>query len=112
MSRHLYFRDDRYISIGGVLYNIPDLFLGIITAVPGIIVAFPRMMTNNSSIPAATFLCKQRVLFYFNTPTLILRKVPVEIVHFVEGYKIDIFFDKINLKKMPAAIQHKTPVFK
>src|SRR5690606_8955771 len=73
-----------------------------------------RMIIDISplKIGAATpssYLRKPWILFYFNTPTVVLHQMPMEHIHFVHGEVVDKFLYIINRIKIPTHIEHQAP---
>src|SRR6185437_15519806 len=56
--------------------------------------------------PGAHF-CKQRQPFYFNTPAVVVGKVPMKNIVFVFGHLINVLFHELLGKKMTAYIEHQ-----
>src|SRR5688572_2849912 len=69
-------------------------------------------MTNNSLIPESRDLLKFRILLYFNPPSLIFRKMPMEAIELVMRHQVDVLLNEFNRKHMSADIQMEATIRK
>src|SRR5215213_6705333 len=105
MAWHLNFRNYRYMTIHCVLHYFFYFVLCIKSAIFYVVISFARVAANDSAIAATAYLGKLWIFFYFNAPSLVISKMPVEIIHFMQSDVINIFFYKRNRKEMPANIK-------
>src|SRR5512133_739448 len=114
MCGHLNLRNHIYVTFSGIGYNLPYFFLCVKTAVGGFLSGLlclagtPRfVLTVNSH---GTHLCQQWVLFDLYAPSLVIYKVPVKDIHFVQSKNIYIPFYEADIEEMPAHIKvHSSP---
>src|SRR5579872_1081487 len=98
---------DGDIPVRRIFDDVADLVLRIISAVFGAVVARARRVADDRTAAAGADFREQGITFDFNAPALVLRKVPVEVVHFMQRDKIDIAFDEFDGEEMSADVQMK-----
>src|SRR5580765_8383590 len=96
MPRHFNFRYDGDKSLRSIINHVFDLLLSIETSRTLVIVSFSRISTNDGSISECTNFSKAWIFFDFYSPSLVLGKMPVEIIHFVQREVVNVFLNKIN----------------
>ena len=101
MSRKFDFGNDRDKTVCCIFYHILDLFLRIETAI------FRSFAIDTFG----TDLCQFRIFFDFDTPTLIVRQMPVHAVDLEQGQYIEVFLYVLYRDEMTARIQHDTTIF-
>ena len=125
MSGHIDLGQHVNVALGSVTHNIPHLLLcvveGAILAVGLRALACPIYLAvllnlGYGSVVAAAALgtlgCEQRILLYLGTPTLVVGKVPMKHIHFVNGHKIYHFLHLLNGEEMAAHVEHKATIAK
>src|SRR5664280_17557 len=114
MTRHLYFRDNGHKFRSGISYNIPDLILGIESSVrfPIIDKRLLPAMTHESLFTERSNLYKPGIFLYFYPPSLVISQVPVQGVHFIKGYHVDISLYIFGREEMTAHVKMHSPVGK
>ena len=113
MARHFDFRDDRNVFAGCISHYLFYLFLSIISSdffpvkdlrIVGIIVIYQSFFSFRTDFH------QFGELFNFNSPSLIIRQVPVENVHLVHGKHVDKLVYIIYRSEIPAWIEHHSTV--
>ena len=74
------------------------------------IIAGAGVAADDRSVSPCTNGSKLWIFFYLDPPTLVIRKMPVEIIHFMQGDIVDVFFYIINREKVAAYIEMKTAI--
>ena len=97
MSRHIYLRNHRYISLGSISYHFFDLFLRVETAV----LIFPSPSAN---------LCQIGILFNFDSPSLVVCQMPMKMIQPMECQQINDSLYLSDREEMTAHIQHGSPI--
>src|SRR5258708_19974637 len=94
MTWHFYFRDDRYLSVGCVLYDLLYFFLRIISSVSLTVKPMEHFffMADQGFLPPGGHRLQERIFFYFDAPALVVCQIPVEGFQFVYGQYINPFF--------------------
>ncbi len=113
MSRKVNFRNYLYISFLGICHNLTNLFLSIEPSV-----AFPvrriirtaKIAADNSVVAPRSNLSQFRMALDFNSPSLVVSKMPMEYIELVKRKHINGTLHHLNIRKMPADIEHKPPV--
>ena len=107
MARNIYFRNNRYVPVGRIPDNAPDLFLRIKTFMgPAFILAAPpRLYLRISSL--ASHGCQFGIFFNLDAPSGIIRQMPVQDIHFQEPHLVNQPLHLLLSKKMPCFIQHE-----
>ena len=83
MSGKLYFRNDRDIPIGSILNNFFNLFLREKVGSVWSPVILSRIFTNHGLFPLTPDLREFWVFLDLDTPSLIIRQMPVEHAQFM-----------------------------
>ena len=92
MSRHFYFRNHFDMACHGIRYNLPNIILRIKAflhrgfSLTGITTGKERR--SRTFHPARSNFRKQRVTFDFNTPTIIIRQMQMQLVQFQHSHAI------------------------
>ena len=115
MSRHFYFGNYIDIFVGRISYDLFNLLLCIIPSmlytvkylrVVYIIIVYQRLF------PLGADFCQFRIFLDFDSPSLIVRQMPVEDVHFVHSQQVDKLVDIFYRCVMTADVQHQSAVYK
>ena len=109
VPRHINFRYHRNKTVGSILYNFLGFFLRIIAAYRNAVV-FVGSRSRNCFLPMRTNLCQFRVFLDLDTPTLVFRQVPMEIIDIVHSQHINDFLQIIYREKVASDIYHKPAV--
>ena len=109
MTGDIYFGYHRDITFGSIAHYLAHIFVGIISAIRQWLV-FSRIKSEDFPFAYGTFLCQFRPTFHFNTPGLIVRQMPMEVVKFMKGKVINILFDEIYGEEMAYHIQMHTTI--
>src|SRR6266498_4493545 len=112
MTRHFNFGYDGYITVGCIFYYIFYFFLCVKATITNAIVSFSGITSDGRTISPTANLSKLWIFFYFNPPSLVICQMPMEIIHFMQGEVIDIFFYKTYRKKMATNIEMHTTISK
>ena len=111
VPRKIYFRNNRDMAFGCVCYHFPDFVLRIKSAIRFSVI-FSAIMADYGLASLRTHLSQFRIFFDFDTPSLVIAQMPMEPVYMVQCQHIQIYFNGINRKEMPAHIQHHTSIGK
>ena len=111
MPRHLYFRNNRDMTLPGILHNFPCIFLSIISTVcTGSILrtilapAFPPGFPIG--IRAIGCLLRQfRITFDFQSPTRTVCQMPMKAIQLIACHGIELFLEKFFGTEMTRNIQ-------
>ena len=98
MPRHFDLRDDHNMQAVGIMNDVTDLLLGVITSVFHAVTGAPG--SNTLELGFA---------FDLDTPSLVIGKMPVKTVQLVHCHDVKIFFDKIHTEEMAGNVQVHTP---
>ena len=109
MTRQVDFRNNRDISFCRIGNDFFRLLLRIESAIRFAVV-LTGVMADYSFLALRSDFRQFRILFDFDTPTLVFRQMPVETVDIVQGHHINICLDFVDRKEMTAHIQHHSPV--
>ena len=113
VTRHLNLRDNIDISCSGISDNITHLILSKYATIAGIIVDLRAAISAHKGLVAiCTDSRELRIALNLYTPTLILGKVPMELVTLVQGEDVDILFHLLDSKDMAADIEQATAILK
>src|SRR6185437_9317924 len=110
MTRHFDLGDDGDIPVGGIFHDFFDLVLGVVTAVFGAVIARPGEMADDGSAAPRAHLRQSWIFLYLDAPALVIGQMPVEVVHFMEGDKVDIAFDEVHREEVAADVEMETAV--
>ena len=111
MPGHLDFGHDRNPACSCIGDYLPDLVLRIITAVRRSVVLFAFLnMPDQRLLPHRPYLCQKGVFPDLDPPTLIVGKMPMKRVEFVQEHHVDEGLYLLHGKKMPATVEHGSPV--
>ena len=97
MTGKLYFRDNRDITVGSILYDFFYIFLGVETTVC-LSVVFAAVASDDGFFTHTSDFGEFRIFFDLDSPALVVRQVPVKTIHFVHGQHVDICLDLIQRK--------------
>ena len=100
MTWHLDLWDNRHEAILRIADDLTDLILRI-EATVATAITFDTPSTD---------LCKAGILLDLNTPSLVLGKVPVELIDLEHGDDIDVLLHLINREEVTAYIDHHTAI--
>ena len=115
MSRHFYFGNNVDVFTCSISYYIFYLFLCVIPSVffsveylriIYIVIVYQCLFTFR------TDFCQFRIFLDFDSPSLIVRQMPVENVHLVHCQQVDKLVNIVNRYIMAANIQHQSAVNK
>src|SRR5450759_1228710 len=114
MSRHLYFGDYSNELRFCISNNIFNFFLGIKSAVRFAIKYIRSFSTLSYKcfFPEPPNFSESWIFFDLNPPSLVFSKMPVECIHFVKGYHVNISFNISNREQMTPYIKMHPPVNK
>lgn len=98
VTGHVYFRDDFNVPGGGVFYQVLKLFLGVHAAM-GSLVAKGFLTPGGHAFQLG-------VSGHGKAPALVIRKVEMELVEFVEGHHINEFFDVLHRHEVARGVHH------
>ena len=116
VSRQVDFGDDGDVSLSRILYHIPDLFLGIESAVGGLFYRFRvGPAVAEPSVPFNTrrpHLCQSGKGLDLDPPSLVIGQVPVKHIEFVLPHPVNEGLDLFHGEKMAAHVQHQSTPFK
>ena len=98
VSRNLNLGNNCNETLLGILYNLLDIFLCVVTAIRNavktLIVSCGRLLAQ------ASYLGEQGVFLYFDAPSLVLGKVPVETVHLVQCKNVNDLFNSLDVPEV------------
>ena len=107
MPRNIYLRHNRYVPVGRVAHNTPDLLLRIKTFMgPARILAAPPRLYLRVS-PLAADGGQLGILFNLDAPSGIVGQMPVQDIHFQKPHLVNQPLHLLLSKKMPRFIQHE-----
>ena len=92
VARHVNFRNHSDIALRSVLHNLLHLRNCVEPTVTSAVYAGSGKNSDNRAGPPGANLIEQRVTFTLHSPTLVVCKVPVKIVHLVQSQIIYILF--------------------
>ena len=92
MAGHFYFRNNIDVSVCRILYYFFYLLLCVEAAVFYSIITSAGVAANDSAVSPSTHRSKFGIFFYFNAPALVVSKVPVKSIEFMQSQVINIFF--------------------
>jgi len=110
VARHLDFRHDRDVTLGGVSHDLLRLLLCVETAV-GFIRATRECHVRAHRLATGPHVGELRVLLDLQPPALVVREVPVEGVELVHGHLVEQVFDFAHRLEVPARIEHEATPF-
>ena len=110
MPGKLYFRNNRDIPIGSILNNFFNLFLSEKVGSVWSSIILSRIFTNHGLFPLTPDLREFRIFFDLDTPSLIIRQMPVEHAQLMQSQHIDKSFHLIHREEMATHIQHRPPI--
>lgn len=100
VAGHVYFRDDFNVPGGGVFYQVLELFLGVHAAMGGFVA--------KGFLTPGGHAFQLGVSGHGKAPALVIRKVEMELVEFVEGHHINEFFDVLHRHEVARRVHHHT----
>ena len=107
MSGNVYFRHNRYVPVGRIAHDAPDLLLRIKTFMgPARILAAPPRLYLRVS-PLAADGGQLGILFNLDAPSGIVGQMPVQDIHFQKPHLVNQPLHLLLSKKMPRFIQHE-----
>ena len=110
MARNLYFGDDGYVTVGGILDEGLDFFLSIVASVRLAVIYSRSERPHYGLLAPLPLLCKQGIFLDLDAPALVFSKVPVETVHLMQGHEVDVALEERNVEEVQAAVQMHAPV--
>ena len=108
MARDLDLGNHRDEPLGGVFNHVAHFVLSEESAVGLAILSL--VAARGRRFAYASHLRQPRILLYFDTPTLILGKMPVELVDLVHGQNVEHILDFIDGEDVAPHVEHKAPI--
>ena len=102
MTGKFYLRNNGDLTGGGICHHFFYLFLGVKAPADTSV----YIMTNGA------YLCQQRIFFHFNRPQVVVRQMPMEIVHLEHCHQVELLLDEIHIHKITADIKHHAAISK
>ena len=104
MSRKVYFRNNGYVTFCSIFYNFFCLFLRIESTVRFTVI-LTGVASDDGFRSIGTDFCQLRVFLDFQTPSLVVRDMPMQTVHVVQCLHIDVSLYFIYREEMTAGIE-------
>ena len=111
MSRHVNLGYNHDMAVGGILNNVASLLLRIKTAMR-LSIKRSGIVINHRFGAKSGYFGEARILFYFDTPTLIVGKMPMKTVDVMQGKNVDKILYLVRIKEMTGYIKHGTAISK
>src|SRR6478609_2841587 len=112
MTGHFNFRNYRDMPFHGITHQFPDLVLGVIATITGVVIPRAGITANDGAIAVSAYGSKQGIFFDLDAPSLVFGQVPVKIIHLMQGEVVNVLFDKTYREEMTSYIQVHAPVGK
>ena len=112
MARELNFGNHRDVARSRVGHDFAYLVLGVESAIARAVEALIAIRADLRGIAPGPDLGESRVALDFDAPALVLSEVPVKAIHFVFGHQVEVAFDEVHVKKVPANVQMHSAVGK
>ncbi len=112
MSRKVNFRDHVNSPFCGVYDDLAQLLLRVVASVESsrrVSAGTVRPEKLLALAPRPDFR-EERIFPYLDSPTLVIRQVPVELVHLVHRHHVDVPLQLIDAEEMPRAVKVHAPV--
>ena len=114
MTGHIDFRKDFYMACFGISHHLAHLFLRVEER-PILLIGPIRAVLQISEIGVFTRGTNSGefgIFLDFQTPTLVVRDVPVEAIELIVGHHVEYFLNLINIEEMTRNVEHKTTIAK
>ena len=108
MPRNLYLWNDGHMSEPCIFNNLLDVLLSVESALWLPVRVLPVIVRRER--PFRSHFGEPRVLFYLNSPTLILRQMPMEHVQFPHRHQVYELLHEFLRIIVPSAVQHHASV--
>ena len=106
MARHLDFRNHGYLPLCGILDDFASLRLGVMTFIRNSVIAYHRIERSYEGLLALrTHFYELRVLLNLDSPALVLGKMPVESVDFMNGQYVQIVLNVFYTEEMTTHVE-------
>ena len=109
VTRHVNLRYDGDETLSSITHNFLGLFLCIESA-DRYSVVFIGSGRSNGFLPIGADFRQFGIFLNFDTPSLVLRQMPMEIIDIVQSKNVDNLFQIINGKIMTTYIHHKSTI--
>ena len=116
MSGEFDLGDHRDKTLRGVVHDVADLVLRIVTAIGRFVelavfvVLAARVAADQRTAAYGTHLGQFRVFLNLDTPSLVVGQVPVEHVELMQGHDIERLLHFVDREEMAADVEHHAPV--
>ena len=114
MTGHINLWENFYMARFGISHYLAHLFLGVEER--AVLLIRPiRAVLQISEIGVFTRGTNGGefgIFLDFQTPTLVVRDVPVEAIELIVGHHVEYFLNLINIKEMTRNVEHKTAIAK
>ena len=101
MSGHFKFGNNVDEALLGIFHQVLQFFLSIVTAVTSVL-----------GISPSTDFGELRILLNFDTPSLVLSEVKVNVVDLVHGKNVDVLLQLFDAEEVAANVDQRTAIFK
>ena len=115
MSRHFYFRNYLHLAIGGISHNLTDIIFCIISTHRSkfsLLLATAVRKRFVTLYPPCSHLSKQRIFFYFQTPSGVIDKMQVQLVQLQHCSHVNHLQQIGFRKKIARHVDHHTAIAK